>query len=69
MAFFVFGLLFILFTIEILHPKKSKKSSHSHQSQPGSNSPIQDRKPNLEGNHSKPPQKSSPGTPPPKSHR
>ncbi|MCT7984854.1 hypothetical protein NG796_16410 [Laspinema sp. A4] len=67
MAYFVFSLLFILFTIEVLNPKKSKKSSHSNQSQPGSNHNIQDRKPNSEGNHPKNTQKSSPGTPPPKS--
>ncbi|MCT7970006.1 hypothetical protein NG799_27205 [Laspinema sp. D1] len=67
MAILVFSLLFILFTLEVLNPKKSKKPSNSHQSTPCCNYNIQDRKPNLEGNHPKTAQKSPPGTPPPKS--
>jgi hypothetical protein len=69
MAIFVFSVLFILFTIEVLNPKKSKKTSKSHHSKPGRNQNIQDRKPHLEGNHPKTKQNSSEGTHPSKSHR
>ncbi len=64
MAYFVFGLLFVLFTIEVFNPKKSKKSSNLTQSKPGCPYNIQDQKPNLEGNHPKTTQKPSTGTPP-----
>ncbi len=67
MAVFVFSVLFILFTIEVLNPKKSKKKSNLPDSKPCGNPNIQDRKPNLKGNHPKTTNKPSAGTHPSKS--
>ncbi|MGL5192833.1 MAG: hypothetical protein ACRC8Y_04450 [Chroococcales cyanobacterium] len=67
MAIFVFCVLFFLFTLEVLNPKKSQKKSNSHHYQPCCNHNIQDRKPNLEDNHPKTTDKPSAGTCPSKS--
>jgi hypothetical protein len=69
MAIFVFSVLFILFTIEVLKPQKSQKKSNLHHSKPCCNPNIKDRKPNLEGNHPKTTDKPSAGTRPSKSRR
>ncbi|MBO0350227.1 hypothetical protein J0895_14120 [Phormidium pseudopriestleyi FRX01] len=67
MAVVVFSLLFILFTIEVLKPKKSKNKSNLHHSKHCCDYNIQDRKSNLEGNHPKTTHNPSAGTRPSKS--
>lgn len=59
MAVLVFSLLFVLFTVEVLSPKKPKTPSNKPQVQGSAQNPG--GKPTQDGTSGKPSQPSSPG--------